>query len=259
MFTIIIDPSKCKGLRRVRHRLRRQRLGDDSQDRAGDDGRAQEPSPFQAIRPVRQPVRQRQFADRYDAQGADAHLHRRRRKLRRLRRGDGSADALCRHRGEIRRSVGHRRRHRLQHRLHLDLSLQSLSRSVDQFALRKCPVNGDGGPQPLGPVGLARPAALVLRGRRGDVRHRLSVPLPPAGLRHEDQGLRARYAGLFQYRRAGLDLQLHRPEHQDERPRHGHRRQAGAPQGNRPDRHDASATRSSPKRRAPIPTISTAP
>ena len=35
--------------------------------------------------------------------------------------------------------------------------------------------------------------------------------------------------------------QLHRPEHQDERARQGDRRQAGAPQGDRPDRHDAPA------------------
>ncbi len=62
-----------------------------------------------------------------------------------------------------------------------------------------------------------------------------------AGLRHEHQGVRARHAGLLQHRRPGLDQHLHRPEHQDERPRQGDRRQAGAPQGNRPDRHDAPA------------------
>ncbi len=58
---------------------------------------------------------------------------------------------------------------------------------------------------------------------------------------HEHQGVRARHAGLLQHRRPGLDQQLHRPEHEDERARQGDRRQAGAAQGDRPDRHDAPA------------------
>ena len=53
--------------------------------------------------------------------------------------------------------------------------------------------------------------------------------------------LRARHAGVLEHRRPGVDEQLHRPEHEDERPRQGDRRQAGAAQGDRPDRDDAPA------------------
>ena len=45
-------PQQVQGLRGVRHRLRRQRPEDDSQDRAGDDRDPQEPSAVQAGRPV---------------------------------------------------------------------------------------------------------------------------------------------------------------------------------------------------------------
>ena len=78
-----------------------------------------------------------------------------------------------------------------------------------------------------------------------------------ARLGHEHQGVRARHAGLLQHRRPGLDQHLHGPEHQDERPRQGDRRQAGAPQGDRPDRHDAPADVTWPRRPAPTSTTST--
>ncbi len=48
-------PQQVQGLRRVRHRLRRQRAEDDPQDRRGDDRHPQEPSLLQAVRPVRPP------------------------------------------------------------------------------------------------------------------------------------------------------------------------------------------------------------
>jgi pyruvate ferredoxin oxidoreductase beta subunit len=143
---------------------------------------------------------------------------------------------------QVRRTVGHHRGHRLQHRLHLDLSLQSVPRSLDQLAVRKRPGRRHGGSHALGPDRLGRKAALVHRRRRGDVRHRLPVALADARHGNEHQGLRARYAGLFQHRRPGLDQHVHRPEHEDERARQGDRRQAGAPQGDRPDRHDAPRT-----------------
>ena len=128
-------PQQVQGLRGVRHGLRRQCPGDDSQDRAGDDRRPQEPSVLQAVRPVRQAVRQRQSAHRHDAQGADAHLYRRGGKLRRLRRRDRPANDVRRDRRQIRRSMGHHRGHRLQHGLYLDVSLQPVPRAVDQLAV----------------------------------------------------------------------------------------------------------------------------
>ena len=94
---------------------------------------------FKQVGPSRRAVHQRQPADRHDAQGADAHLHRRGRQLCRLRRRDGAADDVRGHRGQVRRPVGHRRRHRLQHGLYLDVSVQSVPGAVDQFAVRKRP------------------------------------------------------------------------------------------------------------------------
>jgi pyruvate ferredoxin oxidoreductase beta subunit len=50
----------------------------------------------------------------------------------------------------------------------------------------------------------------------------------------------SRYPSLLQHGWAGVDQQLHRPEYEDEPARQEVRRQAGAAQGNRADRHDAS-------------------
>ncbi len=69
--------------------------------------------------------------------------------------------------------------------------------------------------------------------------------------------LRARYAGVFEHGRPGFDEHIHRPEHEDEHARQGDRRQAGTAQGDRPDRHDAPAHVSSPRRPAPTRTTST--
>ena len=234
-------PQQVQGVRRVRHDLRRQRPEDGRQDRRGDDHRAEEPPLFQELRPEQRTVRQRQPAHRHDAQGADPHLHRRRRLVRGLRRGDGLADDVRGDRLEVRRPVGHRRRHGVQHGLHLDLSLQPLPRSLDQLAVRERAGLRHRRADAMGPDGLAGPAALVPGRRRRHVRHRLPGALPAAGQRHEHQGVRARHPGLFQHRRPGLHQQLHRPEHQDERARQGPRRQARAAQGDRPDRHDAPA------------------
>ena len=81
--------------------------------------------------------------------------------VRRLRRGDGLADDLRGDRLEIRRPVGNRRRHGLQHGLHVDLSVQPLSRSLDQLALRECAGLCHRRTDALGPDGLARSPALV--------------------------------------------------------------------------------------------------
>ena len=110
-------------------------------------------------------------------QGEDAHLYRRGRLVRRLRRRDRPADDVRRHRGQVRRPVGHHRGHRLQHGLYLDLSVQPVPGAVDELAVRERPGDGDGRALAVGPDGLARPAALVPRRRRGDVRHRLPVAL----------------------------------------------------------------------------------
>ena len=50
---------------------------------------------------------------------------------------DGAADAVLRHRGEVRRSVGHHCRHRLQHGVYVDLPVQPVPRAMDQFAVRE--------------------------------------------------------------------------------------------------------------------------
>ena len=172
-------PIQVQGLCRVRHRLRRRRPQNDRQDRPGHGRRPQEPSLLQEFRPQQREVHQRQPAHRHDAQGKDAPLRRRRRLLCRLRRRDGPADDVLGHRLEVRRSVGHRRRHRLQHGLHLDLSLQSLPGALDQLALRKRPGRRHRRPHALGPDGLERQADLVHRRRRGHVRHRLPVSVAP--------------------------------------------------------------------------------
>ena len=89
--------------------------------------------------------------------------------------GDRPADDVRRDRREVRRPVGHRRRDRLQHGLHLDLSVQPVPGAVDQLAVRERPGRRDGRADALGPDGLAGQAAVVHRRRRGDVRHRLPV------------------------------------------------------------------------------------
>ena len=63
--------------------------------------------------------------------------------------GEGTAlRMMCAATGaEVRRPVGHRRRHRLQHGLHLDVSVQPVPRAVDQLAVRERPGRRDGRPQ----------------------------------------------------------------------------------------------------------------
>ena len=137
MFSIIIDPSKCKGCAEC------VTVCDDEAlrmipktEQVMTDIRKSHRF-FKEFGPSRSAVRQRQPADRHDAQGADAHLCRRGRQLRRLRRRYRPADDVCRHRRQVRRRLGDRRSHRLQHGLHLDLSVQPLSRPLDEFAVRK--------------------------------------------------------------------------------------------------------------------------
>ena len=158
MFNIIIDPSKCKGCAECvtvcdDNALKMVDKTDEVMATA-----AQEPSLLQELRPLQRQVHQRQPADRHDAQGEDAHLRRRRRLVRRLRRRDRPAHDVLRHRLQVRRPVGHRRGHRLQHRLHLDLSVQPVPGSVDEFAVRKCAGRRHRRAHALGPDGLARQA-----------------------------------------------------------------------------------------------------
>ena len=121
--------------------------------------------------------------------------------------GEGTAlRMLCAATGlEVRRPVGHRRRHRLQHGLHLDVSVQPVPGAVDELAVRERPGRRHGRAHALGPDGLAGQAAVVHRRRRGDVRHRLPVAVADVRQRHEHQGVRARHAGLLEHRRPGLD------------------------------------------------------
>ena len=139
MFNIIIDPSKCKGCAECvtvcdDNALKMVAKTDEVMTNARKSHRY-----FKNIGPSNEQVHQRQPAHRHDAQGADAHLHRRRRLVRRLRRGHGPADDVRGHRLEVRRPVGHRRRHGLQHGLHLDLSVQPVPRALDQLAVRERP------------------------------------------------------------------------------------------------------------------------
>ena len=128
-------PLEVQRLRGMRDRLRRPRPQNDSQIRRDDGEHPQEPSLLQTDRPLQRGLHQRQPADRHDAQRANPHLRRRGGFVRGLRRRHGPADDVLGDGGQVRRPVGHRRRHRLQHGLHFDLSLQSLPRALDQFAL----------------------------------------------------------------------------------------------------------------------------
>ena len=55
------------------------------------------------------------------------------------------------------------------------------------------------------------PPVVSHRRRRRDVRHRLPEPLAHDDVGQADQGADPRYAGLFEHRRPGLHLRLHRP------------------------------------------------
>ena len=156
MFNIIIDPSKCKGCAECvtvcdDNALKMIAKTDEVMTNVRKSHRY-----FKNFGPRNDEVHQRQPAHRHDAQGADAHLHRRGRLVRRLRRGHGPADDVRRHRLEVRRPVGHRRRHRLQHGLHLDLSVQPLPGALDQLAVRERPGRRHRRADALGPDGLGR-------------------------------------------------------------------------------------------------------
>ncbi len=59
------------------------------------------------------------------------------------------------------------------------------------------------------------------------------------GVGQADQGAGRRHAGLLEHRRPGLHLGLHRPDLRHGPVRQGDQGQAGAAQGDRPDRHGA--------------------
>jgi pyruvate-ferredoxin/flavodoxin oxidoreductase len=75
--------------------------------------------------------------------------------------------------------------------------------------------------------------------RRSDVRHRFPEPLPGHGLGHAHQGACGGHSGLLQHRWPGLYLWFHRPDFGHGAVRKGHPGQAGASEGDRPDRHGA--------------------
>ena len=185
-------------------------------------------------------VHQRQVAHGHDAGRAFAAIRRRRGFVHGLRRRygaphDARGDGFCLRQGKHR----YRQFDRLLDGLCLDVSLQSVSRAVDEFALRERARRRHGHPRALGSNGLARQTTLGHRWRRCDARHRLPKPEPHVGQRHEHQGARARHAGLFQHRRAIVHRHVHGPEHEVQRSRHKDSRQDRAAQRTRPDLHDA--------------------
>ena len=222
MFQIIIDPSKCKGCAECvtvcdDDALKMIAKTDEVMTQV-----AQEPSLLQEHRPAQRQVHQRQPAHRHDAQGADAPLRRRGRLLRRLRRGHGPAD---------------------------DAAPPPARSTATSGASSPPPAATRSTPRPIrttptwcrGPTRCSRtprptPSACRMRwdqmgwqdkpiwciggdGAMFDIGFQALSRL--AGQRHEHQGVRARHAGLLQHRRPGLDGELHRPEHQDERARQG--------------------------------------
>jgi pyruvate/2-oxoacid:ferredoxin oxidoreductase alpha subunit/Pyruvate/2-oxoacid:ferredoxin oxidoreductase gamma subunit/ferredoxin len=178
------------------------------------------------------------------------------------------------------RRDGHRQLHRLHLGVGLDLSLPPVSLPLDQPPVPGLALGGDGhlrrphgedggGLQGsahgragtgrrvprreargfLPPLHLAAilrggmaalPAGGLARRRRRDVRHRLPEPVAGADVRHADQGAGGRYAGVFEHRRPGLHLGLHRPDLRHGAVRRRPARQAGDAQGDQPDRHGAS-------------------
>ena len=97
------------------------------------------------------------------------------------------------------------------------------------------PADRHGHPRPLGPGRSPGAAAVGLRRRRRDVRHRLPVAVADGRVGRRHQGPRPRHAGLLEHRRPGLDGLVRRPGHQAVRLRQGAPRPAGAAQGARPD------------------------
>ena len=103
-----------------------------------------------------------------------------------------------------------------------------------------------GGPRPLlpdvrlGPVHAAgtRAAAdrVQRRRRRGDLRHRLRRAVAAAHDQHADQGDGAQHGRVLEHGRPGLDGEPHRAGLRPDALRRRPCRQAGRPQGTRPDR-----------------------
>jgi hypothetical protein len=85
-----------------------------------------------------------------------------------------------------------------------DVSLQSVSRVVDELALRERARRCDGHPRPLGSDGLEGQKLWVIGGDGAMLDIGFPKLEPHVGQRHEHQGARARHAGLLQHRRAIL-------------------------------------------------------
>jgi pyruvate/2-oxoacid:ferredoxin oxidoreductase beta subunit len=88
-------------------------------------------------------------------QGANARLCRRRGQLRRLRRGNRAPHAVRSDRREVQQRLGDRRRDRLQHGLHVDVSLQPVLVPWTNSLFENAPADGPGRPRALGSDGLA--------------------------------------------------------------------------------------------------------
>ena len=258
MFQIIIDPSKCKGCAECvtvcdDDALKMIAKTDDVMTQARKSHRY-----LQEHRAAQRQVHQRQPAHRHDAQGADAHLRRRRRFVRRLRRGDGAADDVRRDRARSTATSGASSRRRAATRCtpRRTRTTRTWCRGRTRCSRTPRPT-----PSACGCAGTrwagrtSRCGSSAATGRCSTSASRRCRGCSPSG--HEHQGVRARHAGVLEHRRAGVDGELHRPEHEDERPRQGVRRQAGAAQGDRPDRDDAPATSTWRRRRAPTSTTST--
>ena len=158
--------------------------------------------------------------------------------------GEGTALRMmcCRHRRQVRRPMGHHRRHRLQHGLHLDVSVQSVPRAVDQFAVRKRPGRRHGRAHRAGTRWAgqtSRSGASAATGRCSTSASSRCRACSPRGMNIKVFVLDTQVysntggqASTSTYTGQNTKMSVHGKKY---------RRQAGTPQGDRPDRHDAPA------------------
>ena len=207
MFNIIIDPSQVQGLRRVRHRLRRQRPEDDRQDRRGDDQRR-----ARAIATSRTSAR---ATSKYISDNLliDMML----KEQTHIYVGGAGSCAGCGEGTALRMMCSATgSKYGDQWGIVAATGCNTVYTSTYPYnpylvpwtnsLFENAPADAIGVRMRWDQMGWQDKPHLVHRRRRRHVRHRLPVAFAPAGQRHEHQGLRARHAGLLQHRRPGLHL-----------------------------------------------------
>ena len=140
---------------------------------------------------------------------------------------DRAADVVLGDRLEVRRSVGPCRRDWLQHGVHLHVSVQPLSGTVDQFAVRERAADALGVRMRWDQLGWQHKPLWCIGGD-GAMFDIGFQALSRVRQWHECQGIRAGYPGLLEHRRPGIHREFHRAEHQDVRAWQGSGRQARA-------------------------------